>query len=107
MKPKKSTDKHIKLIKEKYAESFTGKRTKEEAGKSIEAQAPLFGEKDQLYNTLQEEISIVVAAIEAGREAISKKEDQVRDLIERKNKLEKAASTAAKYRDEDLEKKKK
>jgi len=69
-------------------------------------QPNLFGEQDQVYNTIQEEISIIVAAIVAGQEAISKKEDQIADLMERKQKLEKAAVTVAKLRDSKLEKKK-
>ena len=70
-------------------------------------QPNLFGEQDQVYNTIQEEISIIVAGIVSGQEAISKKEDQVADLMERKQKLEKAALTVAKLRDAKLGEKKK
>jgi len=68
-------------------------------------QPNLFGEQDQVYNTIQEEISNLVAAINSALEAISKKEDQVADLIERKRKLDKAAITVAKLRDAKLKKK--
>lgn len=70
-------------------------------------QPNLFGEADQLYNTIQEEISIVVAMIETTQEAISKKEDLLADLKERKQKLDKAAATAVKVRDKELKEKKK
>jgi len=74
----------------------------------IKADQPnLFGEQDQVYNTIQEEISIIVATMVAGQEAISKKEDQLADLSERKQKLEKAAVTVAKLRDAKLKKKEK
>lgn len=69
-------------------------------------QPNLFGEQDQVYNTIQEEISIIVTQISAGYEAISKKEDQVTDLVERKQKLDKAALTVAKLRDAELKKEK-
>jgi len=89
-----------KILKEKHADSFEGKKTKKK-----DDQPNLFGEQDQVYNTIQEEISIIVAAIVSGQEAISKKEDQIADLMERKQKLEKAAITVAKIRDEKLKKK--
>ncbi len=84
---------------------------KKVAGVAISIRKPgeqtnLFGDKDQLYNTLQEEISIVVAMIQANQEAISKKKDQVVGLQKRKDNLERAARTVAKMRDEELKKKK-
>ena len=85
-----------KILKEKYAGSFTGKRDEE--------QAPLFGDKDQLYNTIQEEISIVVAMIVSCQDSIDKKEEQIVVLKKRKDNLERAARTAAKMRDEELSK---
>lgn len=101
------------ILKKKYTGSFKG--TKNEGEEKLEEakdpkkkkpdQPNLFGEQDQVYNTIQEEISIVVAAIEAGNEAISKKEDQVADLMERKRKLDLAAVTVAKLRDAKLKKK--
>lgn len=101
-----------KILKEKYAGKFTGKGDKAKLEKAREEtkkpdQPNLFGEQDQVYNTIQEEISIVVAAIVSAQEAISKKEDQVADLMERKQKLEKAAVTVAKLRDSKLGKKRK
>ena len=69
-------------------------------------QTNLFGEKDQLYNTIQEEISIVVDMIKGCQDAIDKKEEQISTLQKRKNNLERAAKTAAKLRDEELSKKK-
>lgn len=78
---------------------------KEKEPKKKPDQPNLFGEQDQVYNTIQEEISIIVAGIVSAQEAISKKEDQVADLMERKQKLEKAAITVAKLRDAKLEKK--
>jgi len=80
---------------------------KDKTAKKTPGQPGLFGEADQLYNTLQEEISIVVALIEAAQEAISKKEDQLEDLRERKKKLDKAAESAVKLRDKELKEKKK
>ena len=88
-----------KILKEKYAGSFGGKRDEE--------QKNLFGDKDQLYNTIQEEISIVVAMIVANQDSIDKKKDQNTALQKRKDNLERAARTAAKMRDEELSKKKK
>lgn len=88
-----------KILKEKYAGSFGGKRDDE--------QTNLFGEKDQLYNTIQEEISIVVDVIKGCQDSIDKKEDQIKELQKRKDKLERAAKTAAKMRDEELSKKEK
>ena len=70
-------------------------------------QTNLFGEKDQLYNTIQEEISIVVDVIKGCQDSIDKKEDQIKELQKRKDKLERAAKTAAKMRDEELSKKEK
>lgn len=87
------------ILKEKYAGSFGGKRDEE--------QTSLFGEKDQLYNTIQEEISIVVEVIKGCQDSIDKKEDQIKELSKRKDKLERAAKTAAKMRDEELSKKEK
>lgn len=69
-------------------------------------QTNLFGDKDQLYNTIQEEISIVVAMIVANQDSIDKKKDQNTALQKRKDNLERAARTAAKMRDEELSKKK-
>jgi len=103
------------ILEKKYAGSFKGTKNEGEA-KLEEAKDPkkkkpdqpnLFGEQDQVYNTIQEEISIIVAAIVSGQEAISKKEDQIADLMERKQKLEKAALTVAKLRDSKLKKREK
>ena len=115
MKPKKSTDKHIKLVekkhtevvKEKYAGSFTGKKDKilvtlDTTKEKKPDQPNLFGEQDQVYNTIQEAISTATADIVSAQEAISKKEDQVAALMEWKQKLEKAALTVAKLRDSKL-----
>lgn len=77
------------------------------SGSRSEEQTNLFGEKDQLYNTIQEEISIVVDMIKGCQDSIDKKEDQIKDLQKRKDKLERAARTAAKMRDEELSKKEK
>jgi len=85
------------ILKEKYAGSFGGKRD--------EQQTNLFGEKDQLYNTIQEEISIVVSMIGSCQDSIDKKEEQIVILQKRKDNLERAAKTAAKMRDEELSKK--
>ena len=95
-KPKKHTD----VVKEKYGRSIKDKDSKKKPD-----QPNLFGEQEQVYNVIQEEISILVAGIVSAQEAISKKEDQVKDLMERKQKLEKAALTVAKLRDAKLEKK--
>ncbi len=65
-------------------------------------QPNLFGEQDQVYNAIQEEISIVVDAIKGCQDTISKKEEQAVDLQKRKDSLEKAAATVAKYRDRAL-----
>ena len=77
---------------------------KEKKAKPQEDQ-PLFGEKDQAYNTIQEEISIVVDAIKGCQDAIDKKETQIVELRKRKERLDKAAATVAKLRDDALEKK--
>ena len=69
-------------------------------------QPNLFGEQDQVYNTIQEEISIVVDAIQSCQDSIEKKEDQLTELIGRKGKLDRAAETVAKLRDKTLKKKK-
>ena len=96
-----------KILKERYAGSFTGKKSKvlvtlDTAKEKKPDQPNLFGEQDQVYNTIQEAISTATAAIVSGQEAISKKEDQVADLMEWKQKLEKAALTVAKRRDAKL-----
>ncbi len=101
-----------KTIKEKLEESYKaiikGPQLEEAKDPKKKPDQPnLFGEQDQVYNTIQEEISIIVAAIVAGQEAISKKEDQIADLQERKQRLEKAAGTVAKLRDAKLKKKEK
>ena len=95
-KPKK----HTEVVKEKYGGSFVGKNPKKK-----DDQPNLFGEQDQVYNTIQEAISTATADIVAAQEAISKKEEQVAALMEWKQKLEKAALTVAKLRDAKLEKK--
>jgi len=79
---------------------------KKEKSKDRAADQPnLFGEQDQVYNTIQEEITIVIALAEACEETISKKEDQLEELWKRKRKLDKAAATVAKLRDAGLKKK--
>lgn len=102
-----------KILKERYAGSFTGKKSKvlvtldtAKEKKPQQEQKNLFGDKDQLYNTLQEEISIVVAMIQVNHESIDKKKEQNVGLQKRKDNLERAARTAAKMRDEELSKKK-
>lgn len=92
------------ILKKKYAGSFTGKRNKK-AEKIKEGQPNLFGEQDAVYNTIQEEISIVADLIKGCQDSIEKKEEQVTDLQERKRKLDLAAATVAKIRDGALEKK--
>ena len=93
MKPKKSTEKHIKLV-------FEGKDPKKKPD-----QPNLFGEQDDAYNTIQEEITIVVDAIQGCRDIIKKKDEQLTELITRKGKLDRAAETVAKLRDGALKKK--
>lgn len=110
------------ILKERYAGSFVGKKEDKKGNDKIlkeggvavalsgprsEEQTNLFGEKDQLYNTIQEEISIVVAMIKACQDAIDKKEEMISALQKRKDNLERAARTAAKMRDEELSKKEK
>ena len=75
--------------------------------KPQEENQPLFGEKDQVYNTIQEEISIVVDAIKGCQDSIEKKEEQITALEKRKAQLDIAAVTVAKLRDGALEKKEK
>ena len=92
-------EKKEKILKEGgVAVTLSGPRSGE--------QTNLFGEKDQLYNTIQEEISIIVAMIKANQDSIEKKEDQNTALQKRKDNLERAAKTAAKLRDEELKEKK-
>ena len=112
MKPKKSTEKHVKLIKKKLDEEYKGTRNtgerKLEEGKDPKKkpdQPNLFGEQDAAYNTIQEEITIVADAISGCHDAIGKKEEQLDDLQKRSQKLHKAAETLAKLRDGALEKK--
>lgn len=62
-------------------------------------QPNLFGEQDEVYNTIQEEITIVADAIKGCQDAIEKKEDQLTELFGRKGKLDRAAATVAKIRD--------
>lgn len=97
------------ILKKKYAGSYKGTRNEGEQ-KLEKAKKPdqpnLFGEQDQVYNTIQEAISTATADIVSAQETISKKEDQVADLMEWKQKLEKAALTVAKLRDAKLDKKK-
>lgn len=100
----------VKILKEKYAGSFTGKRSKilvtlDTAKEKKPDQPNLFGEQDQVYNTIQEALSTATADIASAQEAISKKEDQIVVLMEWKQKLEKSALTVAKLRDAKLEKK--
>lgn len=69
-------------------------------------QTNLFGDKDQIYNTIQSEISIIVAGIVSCHESIEKQKDKLTILQKRKDNLEKAARSVAKLRDEELKKKK-
>ena len=92
--------KKAKMLKKKYAGSFTGKRNKKK-----EEEQPLFGEHDQAYNTIQEEITIVVDEMKGCRDSIDKKKERLEDLEKRKGRLEKAAATVAKLRDGALEEK--
>jgi hypothetical protein len=94
------------IIKEEYAKLHKGK-IKSELVKIEEAKDPkkkpdqpnLFGEQDEVYNTIQEEITIVADAIQGCHDAIGKKEDQLEDLQKRSQKLHTAAATVAKIRD--------
>lgn len=78
---------------------------KDKAKEKAVDQPNLFGEQDQVYNTIQEEISIVVDAIKGCHDAIEKKKEQLEDLEKRKWKLDKAAVTVAKLRNGALKKK--
>jgi len=75
--------------------------------KKTPGQPGLFGEADQLYNTIQEELSLVDADIKSCQDSIEKKEDQLTDLRTRRLKLDKAAASAVKLRDKELKEKKK
>lgn len=70
-------------------------------------QPNLFGEQDQVYNTIQEEISIVVDEIKGCTSTILKKEEQITALEKRKEGLDIAAATVAKIRNGALKKKEK
>lgn len=72
---------------------------KEKTKKKAADQPNLFGEQDEVYNTIQEEITIVADAIQGCHDAIEKKEDQLGDLQKRSQKLHTAAATVAKIRD--------
>lgn len=78
---------------------------KKDKKKSAADQPNLFGEQDQVYNTIQEEITIVVEAIEGCQSTIIKKEEQITALERRKERLDKAAETVAKIRNGALKKK--
>lgn len=75
------------------------KPAKEKDPKKKPDQPNLFGEQDEVYNTIQEEITIVADAIQGCHDAIGKKEDQLDDLQKRSQKLHAAAATVAKLRD--------
>lgn len=104
----------LETFKKKLDEEYKGTRNKGERkleeGKDPKKkpdQPNLFGEQDQVYNTIQEALSTATADIASAQEAISKKEDQIVVLMEWKQKLEKSALTVAKLRDSKLEKKEK
>ncbi len=92
-------EKKEKILKEGgVAVALSGPRSGE--------QTNLFGDKDQIYNTIQAEISIIVAGIGACHDSIGKQEDKIHILQVRKDNLERAARSVAKLRDEELKKKK-
>ncbi|GAG39007.1 unnamed protein product [marine sediment metagenome] len=92
-------EKKEKILKEGgVAVALSGPRSAE--------QKNLFGDKDQIYNTIQAEISIIVAEIGACHDSIGKQEDKIHIRQRRKDNLERAARSIAKMRDEELKKKK-
>ena len=74
--------------------------------KPPQEQKNLFGDKDQIYNTIQAEISIIVAGIGSCYDSIEKQKEKVVIFQRRKDNLERAARSVAKMRDEELSKKK-
>ena len=98
-KEKKKKKKDEKILKEGgVAIALSGARSGD--------QTNLFGDKDQIYNTIQSEISIIVAGIGTCNDSISKQRDKLIILQKRKDNLERAARSVAKLRDEELSKKK-
>jgi len=73
-----------KILKEKYAGSFGGKRDKPD-------QPNLFGDQDFVFSALQEELSVIHSMIERTIESIDKKKELLDDLKRRKQQLDKAA----------------
>ncbi|MCK4646639.1 MAG: hypothetical protein KAU46_10330, partial [Candidatus Aminicenantes bacterium] len=97
-KEKLKKEKEDKILKSGPALALSGQKSGE--------QTNLFGDKDQIYNTIQAEISIIVAGIGACHDSIGKQEDKIHILQVRKDNLERAARSVAKLRDEELKKKK-
>ncbi|MCK4760493.1 MAG: hypothetical protein KAT69_10620 [Candidatus Aminicenantes bacterium] len=92
-------EKKEKILKEgRVAVVLSGPRSAE--------QKNLFGDKDQIYNTIQSEISIIVAGIVSCHESIEKQKDKLTILQKRKDNLERAARSVVKIRDEELSRKK-
>ena len=92
-------EKEEKILKEGgVAVALSGPRSAE--------QKNLFGDKDQIYNTIQSEISIIVAGIGSCHDSIEKQKEKLVIFQKRKDNLEKAARSVAKMRDEELKKKK-
>ncbi|MCK5127960.1 MAG: hypothetical protein KAR42_17005 [candidate division Zixibacteria bacterium] len=79
---------------------------KPEEKKKDQGQANLFGDKDQIYNTIQTEISIIVSQIGSRQDSIDKQKVQIIVLQKRKDSLERAARSVAKMRDEEIKRKK-
>lgn len=97
-KEKSEKKKEEKILKGGPALSLSGQKSGE--------QSNLFGDKDQIYNTIQAEISILVAGIGACHDSIGKQEDKIHIFQRRKDNLERAARSIAKMRDEENKKKK-
>lgn len=89
----------IKALKKEFEKAHKGTKNAGEVKLEKAKQPNLFGEHDEVYNTIQEEITIVVDEMTGCRDTIEKKEDRYEDLRKRKARLDKAAETVAKLRD--------
>ena len=81
-----------KVLREKYAGSFGGKRDEE--------QPNLFGDQDFVFNVLQTELTDIDDEMVKTREAIDRKKEKLEKLQERKQEVNKAADIVANQRKE-------
>lgn len=82
-----------KSLKQEAKEELSKKKPKKEKKKM--EQPNLFGDQDFVFNVLQTELSDITDEMVKTREAISKKEEKLEKLQDRKEEVEKATKIVA------------